>query len=164
MCVCVFRWLYFVSRSSDANESYEYAYSPRAFRTEACCRYSFPSLAPFLFLCHCFFLSRSLSQTSSMQEPDINSWKYIRDAIHKEYSMWRWKILWHCTNVWGEIKDSRVSVCACACTWTLIIQFDRLSQLWESISYFMVVLSRIIEELPWFENILCYVTYIYINL
>lgn len=54
-CMYVFLEGYFFSHSSDGNKPYEYACSPRAFWTKACCRVSFPSFALFLALCHCFY-------------------------------------------------------------------------------------------------------------
>lgn len=37
------------------------------------------------------------------------SWVKTRE----EYSMGGWKFVWHCTKVWGRMKDSRVRVCVC---------------------------------------------------
>jgi len=68
-----------------------------------------------LQLCFSFLsmlLSQSFTQSNNLH---VGAWLKVKDDIHKEYAMRRWKFKWHCTNVWGPIEDNcvleRVHVC-----------------------------------------------------
>lgn len=140
LVVVVFFLHWAFSHSSHGNESHEYAWDPRAL---ARCRCSFPSCAP-----GSPFLSRSLKYLQ-YTEPDVNcTWKYSMDDIRKEYSMWGWKFIRHCTNIRGEINDYCVFVCAR----TIIIQFDRLSRLSECAAALILVHCRVDHRFHHFKT------------
>lgn len=73
-------------------------------------------------------LPLSLPATRSAHwEPNIMIQKYLMGETPEEYSMAGWKFAWHCTKVWGQMKDS--------CLWavciyiTSVIQVDSLSEI-----------------------------------
>lgn len=124
-CVFFFLHSHAFSHNSDGNESYEYACTPRAFCTKACCRYSFPSCALFLFLCHCLFLCRSLSQTLHARSLTLShesiSWMVLTENMQcEDESLY---------DIVQKSKDRlKITVCSCVCMcMNIIIQFDRLS-------------------------------------